>query len=928
MTISKAHARTKGASQNWNEDTANSRGHMRTKAFRCPAALMVACLFAVFISGCGSSSPAITIEVSSKNGRTTVDSNQTLNFTAYLSNDSNNQGVTWTLTNSTACSGAGCGTLSNITDQTVTYTAPSVSSTSLSVILTATSVAQTSRTTNTTITVSLSPAFSTICVNACALPSAANGIPYNQTITGTNGVPPLIFTVPSGSLPPGLNLNQNGTIVGTPTSPGLGQAASTANFTIQLSDSALPPVPVTQSYSILVNPPQPLSITTTSLPDGFVNLAYSVPISTSGGVAPLSWSITSGGLPSGFNLNPRSGQITGTPTTTGAFPSFTLQVVDSTLPTSQKSSVTLSITVQQVVPPLSITTTSPLPPGTTGAAYNTSLQATGGVQPYTWSLVSGQLPAGLTFGSNGFISGVPILAEGTPAQFAVQVTDSEVTPKTTPPQTFTIAIGAGTNSNALLDGEYAFLFTGFDADGSVAIAGTATFDGKGNISSGKVDSNRVSGIVAGAALTGTYAIGTDGRGTMEFKATNTATPLVPALVTDYVIVMDSNLNLRFFQDNSTTTNNDLKYTHGSGVMKVLSTSSFSSGSFNGNYAFEFTGQDPGGNPEALGGIVHADGNGNVLPLAADFNDGGTFSPQISVTGTFTYLSLNEGGTTIIFQPQNQPSVTLSFHFFFVSNQDLFLIELDQPNSTMVYPRLSGEMILQSPTVVFNNAALTGASVATGTGLNNNGNSSVFAGLLASPGDGTASLSYDENSGGTLASPTLTGTYFVSTVGRASFTFTGITTPRLAVAYLTGSGQGFIMGSDPAVTTGLLEQQETASFTDASVEGTYSLSAAAAVENGVNNVVGQVDADGVGGVPGTLDEYDAPTPSTPSGTPHEDQIFSGHINTIAANGRGTLTTNLPVGFPANLAFYVVSPGSVRLISLDTSDQHPQIIFFNH
>jgi hypothetical protein len=929
MTISKAYARKKGAAQNWSEGVAHSGDRMGTKSFRFPAVLLFACLLAISVAGCGGGGgPAITIEVSSNNGRTTVDASQTLNFTAFLSNDSNNQGVTWTLTNSTACSGAGCGTLSNITSQTVTYTAPNISSSSLSVTLTATSVAQTVVTGKATITIALPPAFSTICVATCALPGAANGIPYSQTITAINGVAPLFFTVSSGSLPPGMSLNQNGTLVGTPTSPVLGQQPSTSTFSIQVADNALPPVTVTQSYSILVNPPQTLSITTTSLPVGFVNTSYPGQISAIGGVAPFSWSITSGSLPGGLNLNPKSGKITGSPTTTGIFP-LTFQVVDSTLPTSQKGSVSLSMTVQSVVPPLTITTTSPLPAGTTGAAYNTSLQATGGVQPYTWSLVSGQLPAGLTFGTNGLISGVPVVAETNPAQFEVEVTDSEVSPVTTLPQTFTIAIGAGTNSDSLLSGKYSFYFTGFGTDGSVTVAGSATFDGKGNISSGSVDTNRSSGLVAGATLAGTYALGSDGRGTMEFKVTNTQSPLVPALVLDYVIAIDSNLNLRFFQDDSTTTNTDTYATHGSGIMKPISTAGFSATSFNGNYAFEFSGQDSTGNREALGGIVHADGNQTIFPLAGDLNDAGTISSNMSITGVFNYLQGNEGGAEFIFQPQNQPSVTLGFHFFFVSNEDIFFIEMDQPNGTITYPRLIGEMILQSPTVVFDSAALTGASVASGTGLDKV-NSSAFAGLLASPGDGTVSFDYDENDGGTVNSVAFAqGSYTVSSVGRASFTFNGAPSPRLAVAYLTGSGQGFIMGSDAAVTTGLLEQQEPGPFTNASVEGSYSLSAAPAVENMVNNVVGQAYANGLNSVSGILDEYDAPTSAAPKGTPHEDQGFLGILDTLASNGRGTLAPNIPQGFPDTLlAFYVVSPGSIRSVSLDASDKHPQVIFFDH
>ena len=55
-----------------------------------------------------------------------IDEGQSTSFTASVTNDIHNQGVTWSLvqTTSTVCSGSGCGTLSNATNSSVTYTAP------------------------------------------------------------------------------------------------------------------------------------------------------------------------------------------------------------------------------------------------------------------------------------------------------------------------------------------------------------------------------------------------------------------------------------------------------------------------------------------------------------------------------------------------------------------------------------------------------------------------------------------------------------------------------------------------------------------------------------------------------------------------------------------------------------------------------------
>ena len=72
---------------------------------------------------------------------------------------------------------------------------------------------------------------------------------------------------------------------------------------------------------------------------------------------------------------------------------------------------------------LTIDTTSPLATGTVGVAYSgPSFIASGGSLPYTWSTTTGTLPAGLTLGGTGVISGTPT----TPgiASFTVKVTDS------------------------------------------------------------------------------------------------------------------------------------------------------------------------------------------------------------------------------------------------------------------------------------------------------------------------------------------------------------------------------------------------------------------------------------------------------------------------------------------------------------------------
>ena len=166
----------------------------------------------------------------------------------------------------------------------------------------------------------------------------------------------------------------------------------------------------------------PLTIVTTSEPTGTVGTSYFGTGSTggvyaAGGTPPYSYSVTQGSLPGGLTLNPTSGIISGTPTTTGTS-SFTVQATDSggSPPVSQALSITVDPGAK-----FSVTTTS-LPNASQNEYYQEVLGKTGGTWPYTWAITAGALPAGLTLSSDGIIGGVPTVS-GT-FNFTVEVTDS------------------------------------------------------------------------------------------------------------------------------------------------------------------------------------------------------------------------------------------------------------------------------------------------------------------------------------------------------------------------------------------------------------------------------------------------------------------------------------------------------------------------
>ncbi len=257
------------------------------------------------------------------------------------------------------------------------------------------------------------------------VPEAYIGVPWGPlSLTAAGGSPAYTWSKQNANDPVWnwLNLTSAGELSGTPPA---GTTLGLWDVPISVIDQNNQSLSKTLQLK-LNQTPTPLQITTGSLPAGEEGVLYKnssnqdVTLNASGGVAPYTWSIFSGSLPPGLSFGTSAGGITGTPQSQSAGSySLVFQVSDQ-LGTTEQKNMTLNINAQS----LSITTAL-LADARESVLYSATLGALGGVQPYSWSLVSGTLPSGLSLSTQGTIVGTPAAGTQGNHTFRIRLDDSQ-----------------------------------------------------------------------------------------------------------------------------------------------------------------------------------------------------------------------------------------------------------------------------------------------------------------------------------------------------------------------------------------------------------------------------------------------------------------------------------------------------------------------
>jgi len=556
-------------------------------------------------------------------------------------------------------------------------------------------------------------------------------------------------------------------------------------------------------------------------------------------------------------------------------------VAPSVLSANTSATVTAtSITNTSVTTSLSITidavfafTSSSLESGTLGVPYSGAISAGGAATPFTWAIISGALPPGLTLstssGTSVSVSGIPTVVGS--FNFTVQVSDASGTPLS---QSFTIIIAPppalSVATRSLANGTVGEAYL----EALQALNGTAPYTWKiiaGSLPPG-FSPLSTSGIISGTPTTA---------GTTNFtvEVTDSAKPAATASA-DLSITVDPN-----------AVNNS---------------------KLNGNYAFLVNGFDPNGRFMAAGSFA-ADGAGDITNGVIDTNDPANLQLNQSFSGSYLIGLENLGTMTFT-------GLGRTFALSMMANGNARLIEFDTTGAQ------AAGVLLKQDTSAFATAQITGGFAFGFLGADPQGNRYGEAGEFSADGAGGLSageLDQDGSTGATHAA-TFTGSYSIpsgsaSGRGTMAISVTGQGTTNYSFYVVSASELlaveiDQIVGQSRRLVAGtILKQSTPGAFQTTSLGGSVFETSALEISGGSATPQSQVGlltaAPGTGDVVVSADQNAGGTLSSVAG--------SGTYS-VASNGRVRLS-NSGIATP-DPVLYLVSPDQGFMIGSD-----PGVIF---
>jgi hypothetical protein len=926
----------------------------------------------ITITASGGGGGTITVTVSPATVNLVESTTQPFTATVLNDNGGTNQ-VNWTAT----CGGGSCGSFAPATTTSgvaTTYTAPSSPGT---VTITATSATNNTSAASATATITAPPANITVALTTKPPASVTTSANVNlaAVVTGDSATNPKVdwtatcgssATGACGTFSPVQTASGKGTVYIAPAAvPAGGTVTIVATSDSDKSKTATAPVNIVALIGIAV----------TTEPGGNLNTGATTTavatVTNDPAREGVDWTIgacSSGGnpVPSGTDC----GSVT-SHTASGVAAVYTapvsaangLTVSLQATATASESNPLQSVVVANTTPinvvaplPISIAITNTPPNTLTAGGKAVSAGATvdndTANKGVDWTVTCGSAGACGSFNPAHTASGADTQytpPASVPSGGTVTITATS-TADTTKTATTTITINpAPVTGNALLNGHYAFVVNGQGSSLLQFIAGSLVADGNGNITSGEEDAATgcIGQIICSSAteapnlavkFSGTYTIGSDGRGTINVTAQGSANSnlgINGKQVFKVSMISPQHGYIAEFDGSSTAV-----FTASgtaSGTLDLQTPGDFANG-FTGNYSFVVTGYGtdsqilaPAGGVMTLNaGKIATDTNANPLLELDALNSAFDFPSDlsgVSVTNLGFSSSIDSFGRGTFSLPSADSGMNnkpYTFHSYMVDKGHFVLLAADtnynlagsgagfvQPTSTT---GLSGDYAFTEASYTGGNP---GAPLSTGGSFSCDsfGNlTGTFDIALVAYKNGQPSLKN--------ANEPVTGSCGIADdLGRSVIDISGETLGGLTqlVSYPTAS-QGFLLltaASKTSASGSGIAQSQASGISASTFTGSYAANLQV-FDTGPSDyfiqnvdVIGQIVADGVSQLSGKADvdqySYDTGGVLTPNA------VVSGSF-TEGANGRFTGSLNAAPE-ATNEIFYVVDGSTVLTLRTD-------------
>ena len=947
--------------------------------------------FGTFLTSCGGGAgnggggATPSVQINSMQSRTVVDATGTASLTATVTGLGPTPTFSWVLSPSTqpaaarayvrraqpeattpqACASSALGSLNPTNAATTTYTPPTAATVPPGGCSVTATVTATGKGTTVTATFSITvtgPISVTITNPITSIAAASGSITLDATVTNDENSLGVTWSIGAGDC--NVSANACGTLTNptatsvtytpppNPPSPSAQVIIIAASKASAMFDSSTNPASASDTFTVA---PTPIALAFSPNPP-FTSVNAGDPPQT----ITVNMQHDTGGQGVGFSFASSACNVPGFPcgtlTSPGPQPGTppnTVQTAKYTPPATQTASsvtivatavggtqpsISFTFTIGAASSALTIATTNPLPGAPLNSAYNTTVTASGGTAPYTFTLASGSaLPAGLSLTSgspSATISGTPT-ATGT-FQFTIDVKDSASSAGTASASFMITVTGSSSftcpsplNPSLPLCGTNLFEVAGLPPSGGVtATIFVILIDNNGNVISGEQTSNDSANGYATRTITGgKYVMDSsgDGRGviTVIDSTAESAT---------YRFAVFSTANYK----PGPVQRFDSSGILAEGITSIIPSTPVPQIPANTVLGAQWTGVTGAGHKVGVLGSFEVgptgcDGSSGSFNSQTGetlvVNNGGSVTTGLTAVGSCSAVDGNGIGTAQITLSGGTPFTNNTLHFTYVeynnSTTPTFAIFLSSDSIGANQPVLGG-LVEANPQAGNLSSSLFAsycggsfACVATESGTNGTVENIKalmrFVATSTSGTGGTLSGTYDQNAAGTITA-------------NAAWPYTAYSIDTNGVGTLTGSGQAtihFVYNNGGLYTLDESSEVQT---------GTFDQQNSVTIENPGSNYV--VSANNTSNTSTDFLGVLVPTGTTTSGTlPGVVDVInnagsflgaaaSGTYTSLSATGRTTGTANFTNGASAiNTVVYIARHR--RLWVLDLQSTTPYI-----